>query len=71
MPDDYVDGMLEKRGPFRAAHLAHATKWKEGAKLVNGGAWTDPCDGAVIVFSKDHTTKEEIEAEFAAKDPCT
>lgn len=55
MPD-----IVEKRGPFRAAHLDGANKKAEAGKLVMAGALADPVDGAVFVFR--NCSKEEIEA---------
>mmetsp|Transcript_991 Transcript_991/g.1412 ORF Transcript_991/g.1412 Transcript_991/m.1412 type:complete len:130 (+) Transcript_991:2682-3071(+) len=64
----YVDGMLEKRQPYRQAHLDGLKKMADLGKCVLGGAFNDPCDGAVVLFDSSTTTKEEIEA-FANVDP--
>lgn len=61
----YVDGMLEKRGPYRAAHLEGLQQL--GSKVALGGAFNDPCDGAVILFDAS-CTKDEI-SDFASSDP--
>jgi len=63
---DYVENILEKRIPHREAHLALATEYVNKGELVLGGAFTNPVDGAAIVFKlKD---KALVEA-FVDKDP--
>eukprot|EP00457_Paulinella_chromatophora_P013504 gb/GEZN01013813.1/.p1 GENE.gb/GEZN01013813.1/~~gb/GEZN01013813.1/.p1 ORF type:complete len:302 (+),score=25.48 gb/GEZN01013813.1/:37-942(+) len=62
----YVEGILERREPYRAAHLAHAKK--ELAHLVGAGAFPGPplTHSALFVFrGKEY---HEIE-EFAKTDP--
>eukprot|EP00873_Tetraselmis_striata_P001614 jgi/Tetstr1/421878/TSEL_012778.t1 len=39
---DYVPDILEKRGPYRAEHLAAAQKLKDEGKLMAAGALLDP-----------------------------
>lgn len=81
----YVDGMLDKRTPYRQAHLEgleresspqsvlcwelslHAGMAHEG-KCSLGGAFNEPCDGAVVLFDYKQCTKAEVE-EFARSDP--
>ncbi len=63
---DYVDDILEKRAPFRPAHLALASEAHEAGRLVMAGALTEPLDGAVFVFRADE--RAEVE-EFVGKDP--
>ena len=48
---EYVPDVLERRGPYRAAHLDHARAAKERGELVNVGAVGSPPSGAVFVFS--------------------
>ncbi|MEW5303336.1 MAG: hypothetical protein WDW36_006038 [Sanguina aurantia] len=68
----YVSDILERRGPFRAAHIAGAKAQAEAGKLVFGGAYnpntTDVgvVEGALFIF-KD-ATPADIEA-FVAADP--
>lgn len=62
----YVPDILERRGPYRDAHLAGARAQLEQGKLVMAGAAGDPVTGAVFVFK--NSTKAEIEA-FVAADP--
>lgn len=67
---------VEPRGmllvPLCTLKLAKITfdlqDWKARGKFLNGGAFTDPCDGAILVFQD--STKAEVE-EYARTDPCT
>ncbi len=62
---DYVDDILERRGPHRDAHLAHAAAARDAGRLRFLGALGDPVHGALGVFAR---SVEEIEA-FVAADP--
>lgn len=55
---------LERRGAFRAEHLALAWKAADAGTLVLGGAAGDPPDEGLIVF-----TTREASVAFAAADP--
>lgn len=46
----FVDGMAERRMPFRQAHLAHLEAAVSRGELVLAGALADPLDGAVLLF---------------------
>ena len=50
---DYVEGMLSKRDPFLPGHLAHATASVDRGQLKMAGAFRDPVDGAVFVWTTD------------------
>lgn len=63
---DYVPDYLERRGELREAHVAHANAAVERGELFLGGAFADPADGAVIVFSGDSPAVAE---SFAEADP--
>lgn len=63
---DYVEDVLERRTPYREAHLALAREWKQDGRLVAGGALGDPPHGGLLVF--DVGDAGEVEA-FAAADP--
>jgi uncharacterized protein len=63
---DYVDDILERRGPHREAHLEHVRAWKADGRLVMAGAVGDPPHGALFVFDVDDPAAVE---EFAAADP--
>ena len=57
---DYVEGMVEKRGPYREEHLDGAKKAADEGYCVMAGALLEPVDTGVFVFK--NTTKEKIEA---------
>lgn len=46
----YVPDILEKRGPYREAHLAGARKHLDAGRLVAAGAVGDPVEGATFFF---------------------
>ncbi|MDH7516610.1 MAG: YciI-like protein [Bacteroidota bacterium] len=62
---DVVDDYLERRKPFREAHLALARAAHDRGELVLAGAYADPADGALFVFRGD----AETAARFARNDP--
>jgi hypothetical protein len=57
---------LERRGAFRAEHLALAWAAHASGHLVLAGALADPADGAVFHFRGDSPAAAE---EFASADP--
>lgn len=63
---DYVENIIERRAPYREAHLALAQGYLDRGELILGGAFADPADGAAIVFKIDDRAKVE---EFVRKDP--
>lgn len=63
---DYVPDILERRGAYRADHLAHARAAKQRGDLVNVGALGSPPRGALLVFTQDAADQA---ADFAAADP--
>jgi uncharacterized protein YciI len=63
---DYVDDIVERRGPFRDAHLARAREAHDRGTLLFAGAVADPVDGALFVFSADDGAVVEA---FARDDP--
>lgn len=60
--DDYVS----RRAPFRKGHLAHAWQASERGELVLGGAYTNPADGALLIFKAD---SPQVAERFARADP--
>jgi uncharacterized protein YciI len=62
---DVVDGYVQRRQPFRAAHLELAERFAREGKLLLGGA-LDPPDGALLVF--DAASAADVEA-FVRQDP--
>lgn len=63
---DVVDDYLERRGEFRAEHLALAKAAEERGELLLAGAWADPADGALLVWRTE--TRQPVE-DFANADP--
>ena len=63
---DVVDDYLERRGEFRAEHLALTGAAKERGDLLLGGAWADPADGALLVWNVDDRSVVE---DFVQADP--
>jgi len=63
---DVVDDYIERRGEFRAQHLALAEAARERGDIVLAGALDDPPDGAVLVFEGDDPSVAEA---FAGEDP--
>lgn len=63
---DYVEGMAERRGPYREAHLGRIRAGQDEGRILMAGALGDPPHGAAIVFKG--VTREEIE-EFVSGDP--
>ena len=63
---DYVEDVLERRGPYREGHLAHAQAWKDKGRVVSAGALGTPPTGGMFVFLVDDPAVIE---EFVAADP--
>ncbi len=62
---NYVEDALEKRAPFRAAHLARSSLAAQRGELLLGGALADPVDGGVLVFGGG----ADVARAFAEGDP--
>jgi uncharacterized protein len=63
---DYVPDIIERRGPHRAAHIAHARAAEGRGELILAGALANPLDGGVLLFRGDSPTAAET---FAQVDP--
>jgi uncharacterized protein len=50
---DYVEDIVERRGPHRNAHLAHIARWKDDGRVVIAGAIGDPPHGGVLALRVD------------------
>jgi uncharacterized protein YciI len=61
-----VNGFVERRLPFREAHLAHAHHAAERGELRLAGALAEPADTALIVFRGD---SPDAARAFAENDP--
>lgn len=62
----YVPDVLERRAPFRGAHLAHAWAAQKRGELMLAGALADPVDGGVLWFS---APSRDVVDRFATEDP--
>jgi uncharacterized protein YciI len=63
---DYVPNAIERRAPFREAHLGLAREAVERGELLLGGAFDEPVDGAALVFRADGPSVVEA---FVGRDP--
>ena len=61
---EYVEDILERREPFRDAHLAEIRAGLQDGRILMAGPIGDPPHGAAIVFA-DQAAAEE----FARADP--
>jgi uncharacterized protein YciI len=61
---DYGENAAERRAPYREQHLGLANASHSDGQMVLAGAYTDPLDGAALVFR----TREAAEA-FVKVDP--
>ena len=63
---EVVDGFLEKRAPFRDAHLRLVRAAHARGEIVMAGALGNPPAGALLVFQGASADAAE---EFARQDP--
>jgi uncharacterized protein YciI len=63
---DYVENVVERRGPYREEHLARVREWKDDGRLVMAGALGEPPNGGLFVFLVDDAAQVD---EFVAGDP--
>jgi len=63
---EYVENVIERRAPYREAHLALVGEYVDRGELVLGGAFANPANGATIVFKVGNQAQIE---EFIDKDP--
>ena len=63
---DYVENIVERRAPYREAHLGLVREYVARGEVLLAGAFADPVDGAAFVFKVDNKTNVE---DFVAKDP--
>eukprot|EP00903_Cladosiphon_okamuranus_P006131 g6034.t2 len=59
----YVDGMVDKRGPYRSDHLELLKTMTEEGSCLLGGAFVEPCDGAVILFSSPDQAQRFVDTD--------
>jgi uncharacterized protein len=63
---DVVPGFVERRMPFREAHLQRVRDANARGELLLAGALGDPPDGALLVFRADAA---DVAEGFARADP--
>lgn len=63
---DLTDDYLERRPAFRDEHLALARAARERGELLLAGAFADPADGALFVWTADDPAVVE---DFVRHDP--
>jgi len=63
---EFVPDYLERRAAFRDEHLRLAWAAHERGELILAGAFADPADSALLLFSCDSA---EVPQRFAAADP--
>lgn len=63
---DYVEGIAERRGPYRDEHLALIERWREDGRLAIAGGTGEPVSGGLLVFEVDDPAEVE---RFVADDP--
>lgn len=63
---EFVPDYLERRGQYRNEHLTLAWESSARGELVLGGAYADPADGALLLFTGDSPAVAE---QFAESDP--
>lgn len=62
----YVEGMEQKRMPYREQHLKMLQKWEQEGHLLIGGALQNPIDKGMLLFE---VPKEELVHQFVQSDP--
>jgi len=63
---DVVDDYLERRAPFRDAHLKLIREAHARGEVVLAGALSDPADAAILVF---RGSSSAAAVRFAQNDP--
>ena len=55
----FVPNAIERRKPYREAHLKHFNKLKEAGKIIMAGPWADAYDGGLILFRAESQMEVE------------
>jgi uncharacterized protein YciI len=63
---EVVDDFINRRAPFRPEHLKLVEDAHQRGELVMAGAFSDPVDGAALVF---RGSDPALAARFAETDP--
>ena len=60
---DYVADVAQRREPHRAGHLSLLNAIHHDGKLVMAGAYTDPLDGAALIFTERQAAEAFVKAD--------
>jgi uncharacterized protein YciI len=63
---EYVPDIVERRGPYRQAHLDHGRKAREAGWLLAAGALGDPVHSGLFIFAGED--REAVDG-YARADP--
>jgi uncharacterized protein len=63
---DVVNDFVNRRAPFRPEHLKLLDDAHRRGELIMAGAFSDPVDGAALIFRSDDP---EVAKRFAESDP--
>ena len=63
---DVVDDFINRRAPFRKDHLQLVNEAHERGELIMAGAFSDPVDGAALLFKANDPS---VPKRFAQEDP--
>jgi uncharacterized protein YciI len=63
---EVVDDFINRRAPFRPEHLRLVEEAYRHGELVMAGAFSDPVDGAALVFRANDAA---VATRFAENDP--
>jgi len=63
---EVVDNFVNRRAPYREAHLKLVNEAHRRAELVMAGAFSEPVDGAALVFRAENRA---VATGFAQSDP--
>jgi uncharacterized protein YciI len=63
---ELVDDYITRRAPLRDLHLRLAREAQARGEIILAGAFTNPPDGAALVF---HAKDQSVAEDFARNDP--
>jgi len=55
----FVPNAMERRKPYREAHLKHFNELRDAGKIIMAGPWADTYDGGLILFRAESQTEVE------------
>jgi uncharacterized protein YciI len=63
---DVVEDFINRRSPYRVEHLKLVNEAHRGGELLMAGAFSEPVDGAVLLFRGGDAA---VAGQFAESDP--